>query len=144
MTDDLAALIERARQRDPDAAAALADLVEHVIAVPDRRVAAAFGMGRRGGVTKTYAERLAKRNRTLRTLAALLFDDGTPIEQRARELIRRVDRLITGAWLHEQRRVEVASIGDERHLLREIAETDLPIPRLRQMKKILSALHSPV
>jgi uncharacterized protein (DUF924 family) len=144
MISDIAALIERARQHDPDAAVALADLVEHVIAAPDRRVAAAFGMNRRGGVAKAHAERLAKQNRTLRALAALLFHDGTPIEQRARELIRRVDRFITATRPHERRRAEVAAMGDERHLLRVIAETDLPTPRMRQMKKILSALHSPV
>src|SRR5258708_15677460 len=118
MTGDIANLIERARQRDPDAAVALADLVEHVIAVPDRRVAAAFGMRRRGGVTKTHAERLAKRNRTLPALAVLLFDDGIPIEQRARQLIRRVDPVITAPRPHTQRRAQGAAHSDERPLPR--------------------------
>src|SRR5258708_22087683 len=117
MTGDIANLIERARQRDPDAAVALADLVEHVIAVPDRRVAAAFGMNRRGGVAKAHAERLAKRQRTLRALAAFLFDDGIPAEQRARELIRMGDRVLTAAPPHTQRRAQSAAMSDARHLL---------------------------
>src|ERR1700730_12481526 len=59
----LAELIARARQRDPEAGAALADLVEGAVATPGRRIGAVFRIKRRGGDPR--AEHRGRRNETI-------------------------------------------------------------------------------
>jgi hypothetical protein len=129
---DLADLLARARQRDPEAALALADLIEGAIAVPERRISAAFKLKPRGGVSEHRATLISERNAALRALAALFYGE-TPIERQAREVIREVNRYAAAA-----RSGEMVN-GRKRILLAQIIETGLPVPRLRQMKKILAA-----
>ena len=69
MTDDLLELIARARQRDPEAAVALAHLVEVAVATPDQRVSAAFRLKRRGGDPRTEQRR--QRDKAICALARL-------------------------------------------------------------------------
>jgi hypothetical protein len=128
-------LIARARQRDPEAAAALVALVEDVIANPGRRVGAAFRLKARGSEPGWRVRRRAKRDNALRALALLYAD--LPLEQQARLLMQKAARFLAAGWPHDQRRQDGAS--KERSLLRQIGESGLPIPQLRQMKKILSS-----
>lgn len=138
-TSYIGELIARARQRDPEAAAALAALVEDVIANPGRRVGAAFRLSARGGEPGWRVRRRAKRDNALRALAQLYAD--LPLEQQARLLIQKAERFLATGWLREQRRQDGAS--KERLLLRQIGESGLPIPQLRQMKNILSSVSGP-
>ena len=135
MTSDLAALIARTRQRDPVAALMLADLVESVVAIPQRRVGAAFQLKRRGGEPGWRASRRTQRDDAFRALARLLYAH-LPIEQQARALVRKAERYIADGWPHERRSEPGANA--ERTLLRRIGESGLDIPGPRQMRKILA------
>ena len=120
---DLAELISRARQRDPEAAAALADLVEIAVATPDRRIGAAFRLKRRGGDPRTEQRR--QRDEAICALARLT-GNGKPIERQARDIAQRLDRY---------RPIPVETIP-ERRLMQEIKNTGLPIGQ-RRISKIL-------
>ena len=75
---------------------------------------------------------ISGRNAALRALAAALYAD-TPIEHQAREIMREANRYAAAV-----RRGEMVN-SQKRVLLAQIIETGLPVPRLRQMKKILAA-----
>ena len=98
---DLAELITRARQRDPEAAAALADLVEVAIRTPDRRVGAALQPKKRGGETEWRAEQRAERNSGYRDLAVAEYGTALLTPKQAKALNRKVKRLVAEAHLIE-------------------------------------------
>jgi hypothetical protein len=86
---DLADLLARARQRDPEAAAALADLVEVAVATPGRRIGSVFRTKRRGG-----DPRAKQRQRRDEAICALhkLTGEGQRVEPWAREWAQRISR----------------------------------------------------
>jgi hypothetical protein len=129
MTDDIGELIIRARQHDPDAAVALADLVEGALADPGRRVSAAFKIRHKGGEAKSRADRRGLRDEALRELAELTGAD-LLLEQQAQEILRKTRRY---------RSAPADPTGStERRALHRIAASGLPVPGLRQLKRILS------
>ena len=132
---DIAALIARARQRDPEAAQALADLVEHAVMTPAQRVSTAFRLKRRGG--DKDAERRSERDNALRALARLLYPD-LPLEQQSRALFEKAERYVANGWSHERHRAHPCGESRERSLLRQVASSGLSIPRPRQLKSILA------
>ena len=82
---DLAELLARARQRDPEAAAALADLVEIAVATPDRRIGAAFQLKRRGGDPR--AEQRRRRDEAVCALHKLTGED-RPLDRLVEHVVR--------------------------------------------------------
>jgi hypothetical protein len=124
MTSDLLGLIARARQRDPEAAAALADLVAGAVATPDQRVSAAFRLKRRGGDPR--AEQRRRRDEAICALARL-SGNGRPIEQQARDIAQRLDRY----------RPMPVETTPERRLMKEIEDLGLPPIGQRRISKIL-------
>lgn len=120
MNADLAALIERVRAAgDMAAALELAALIEATLVRAPRR---------RGGEPRWRAEARAKRDDALRDLAQLIGAD-LSLEQRATELSRRIGRY---------RAVPTDADGSAmRQVLHRIAKTGVPVPRLRQLKRIL-------
>jgi hypothetical protein len=125
---DITTLIARVRNGDPVAASALADLVECDL------FRAGFGVtsgteapSRRRGGDKLAGTR-AVRNEGIRDFAALLGSD-LLLEQRAQQVIREFARFRPNAT-DENR-------GPKRQALRRIIDTGLPIPGLRQVKRII-------
>ena len=119
---DVAELIARTRQRDPDAAVALADLVEAQFLPSTDGV-----RRRRGGDPK--AARRTERNEAVRALGALLSTE-LSLERQAREIIRKLRRYRP-------------AVGDEnrdgeRGVLHQLANSGLPLPGTRQLKRILA------
>jgi hypothetical protein len=86
---EIANLIARTRQRDPEPAIALADLVEATLIPPQKTGGALRARRSRGGDSK--GEERAKRNDALRDLAQLIGAD-LSLEQRAQEIIRKTGR----------------------------------------------------
>jgi hypothetical protein len=131
VTANLDELLARARQHDPEVAFALAELIEGAIAVPDRRISAAFRLKRRGGVSEHRATLISERDQALRALARLLYDDLPPAE-RARSILCKARRYF--AATHS------ADDGNcpERALLQRIARTGIPLPGMRHLRRILS------
>ena len=123
MTGDLLELIARVRQRDPEAAVALAHLVEVAVATPEQRVSAAFRLKRRGGDPRTEQRR--QRDQAICALARL-SGKAKPIEQLARDIAQRLDRY---------RPMQIETIP-ERRLMQEIKNSGLPIGQ-RRISKIL-------
>jgi hypothetical protein len=95
MTDSLAKLLDAA-PADPDAARELAELVRKALAQPDRRVGAAFKIKRRGGEPAWRTTWREKRDEALCALDLMLDPAMTP-EQRAREIMKSVDRHLATA-----------------------------------------------
>ena len=89
MRPDLPVLLARARAHDPEAVNALADLVEIAAVNAERRVGAALGLGRRGGVSARHAALIAERDDALRVLASIIAP-GLAIGQQAREIAARL------------------------------------------------------
>jgi len=130
---DLAALIARVREAgDPDAAQ-LAAIVEQVLATPDKRVGAAFRVRRKGGEPRRRTERREARDCAIRDLAQTIGSD-LSLEERAQEIIQRASRYRPAPC--------DASGSAERRALRQIAETGLPVPGERQLKRILIGTES--
>jgi hypothetical protein len=127
MTTDIAELIERVRQRNPDAATELAAVVERATANPDRRVGAAFKLRRRGGEPQQRAMRRAERDDALRALACLIGAE-LSVERLVHAIHRKVHRHISAGA------AEVS--GAERNLLDRIAANS-PVPGVRQLRRIL-------
>lgn len=136
MTAEIAALIERVRKvGDPDAARELADLVEQAMAMPDKRVGAAFKIRRKGGEPRRRAERRVARDNAIRDLARAIGSD-LSLEQQALAIVRRTSRY---------RAAPYDESGDgERQALRRIADTGLLVPGQRQVKRILSDMQTPL
>jgi hypothetical protein len=121
-------LIERIRDGDTDAALELADVVEAATRTPDRRVGAALMPKSRGGEPRWRAQQRSIRDDGFRDLAELVGTD-LSLEQRAQEVIRKVTRY---------RPTPTDQSGSpERRVLHQIAETGLPVPSLRHLKRIL-------
>jgi hypothetical protein len=74
-------LVDRARDLDPEAVEELAARVEVAVAAPDRSVAVAFGLRRRGG---EQPQRTAARRGRDRAIKALAPGGDLPLEQQAR------------------------------------------------------------
>ena len=108
-------------------------LAGELIAAAARRLDAALAPRedlspqRRGGDPRRHKR--AERDNALRALDALLGAD-LPLEQRARQIIFRVGRY------HPTGSDKQAS--EERRALHQITVTGLPVPGLRQVKRILA------
>ena len=119
---DVAELIARVRQRDPNAAIALADLVEA------RSLQSTDGVRRRRGGDPKAAGR-TERNEAVRALGALLSAE-LSLERQVREIICKVRRYRP-------------AVGDEngdgeRGVLHQLVDSGLPLPGTRQLKRILA------
>jgi hypothetical protein len=123
MIDNLADLIARARQHDPDAVLALADLVEASLG----HLGHALPRRRRGG--DPMEEKRVRRDAALRDLARLISAD-LSLEQRAAEIIVRARR-------YRPAPSDDQASSAERRVLHRIAETGLPVPGRRQLRRIL-------
>ena len=123
---DIAVLLARARQHEPDAVAQLIELVEAVAAQPNRTVAEAFGLrrGRRGGDPR--AARRARRDAALRALAKLTLEGGSA-ERQARLIADRVARY----------RPLPAETGMPRRLMRQVVDAGLQLPGPDRIARIL-------
>lgn len=119
------ALFNRVLRQDLAAVRELVDLVERAFANPDRTVAAAFGLRRRGGEPAWRTELRRERDSALRAFAQMQLG-GMSLGQQSRHIRRELLR--TGACASN------AAAGE---LIRRIAASGLPIPRPRQMMKIL-------
>ena len=116
MSADLSALVSRARQCDPEAVEALADLVEA------RLLRAA---SRPRGGDQRAAER-AQRDAALRQLAMLMGAD-IPTEPLARHLAGRLKRF----------RPMPAETAPDRVLMQQIITSGLPVPGPDRLARIL-------
>ena len=110
---DVALLIARARQHDPEAALALADLVEQTLL---RR--------RRGGDRQADCRR--RRDEALRALARLTGEDGSA-ERQARDLAQRLARY----------RPMPGETSPDRILMRKIIDTGLGVPQPDRLARII-------
>jgi delta 1-pyrroline-5-carboxylate dehydrogenase len=129
---DIANLIERARERDPVAAAELAEIVERAIEHPEQRVGAALGLRRRkGGEPAWRAARRTERDGALRELAQLIGTD-LSLEECADMIVRKATRYLAAPHCPAD------GDGAERGVLARIAGTGLPVPGLRHLKRILA------
>jgi hypothetical protein len=118
------ALFNCALRQDLAAVRDLVDLVERALANPDRTVAAAFGLRRRGGKPARRTELRRERDSALRAFAQTQFDGMSLGSSHG----------IFGANFCGRGRAPNAATGE---LLRRIAASGLPIPRPRHMMKIL-------
>jgi hypothetical protein len=106
----IADLLAEVRAGCPVAAQELADFVEHVLERPQRTVAKAFGLGKRGGDAR-------RDQRSLRDAM---------IRVSARRLPPEMDT-------EEKARV----IAGDQELLRAVSETGLRIPKTRRLRDII-------
>jgi len=137
MTGDLLELIARVRQRDPEAAVALAQLVEVAVATPERRVCAAFGLSRRGSHNPARVAQRQQRNECLAELT--IIQPGDKESLRIQAARSKLERYAANGWPHEQDKPGETG-NRERDLLRKIMRTGLPLVRERQHRAILGAL----
>jgi len=97
---------------------------------PEQRVRTAFGLRRRRGEP---GGRTSGRDAALRALDRLLAAD-FPVEQRRLREIRRSALRYQGPAHNPAR-----SDSPKRTLLRQIADSGLPIPKERQLRKIIKS-----
>ena len=109
---DLADLLARARQHDPEAARALADLVEERL------------LRRRGG--DRQADHRRRRDEAIRALARLTGNDRS-VERQARDLAQRLARY----------RPMPGETSPDRILMRKIIDTGLGVPQPDRLARII-------
>ena len=119
-------LVDRARDLDPEAVEELAARVEVAVAAPDRSVAVAFGLRRRGG---EQPQRTAARRGRDRAIKALAPGGDLPLEQQARLVSQKLAR-----YRPDPRDAQSQS---ERRWLWEARQSGLPDPGKRQIRRIL-------
>jgi hypothetical protein len=110
---NLTDLLARARQHDPEAALALADLVEQTLL-----------RQRRGG--DRQADHRRRRDEALRALARLTGNDRS-VERQARDLAQRLARY----------RPMAGETSPERRLMRKVIDTGLGVPQPDRLARII-------
>jgi hypothetical protein len=124
---DLDQLLEDAPD-DPEAARELADLVRAALAQPDRRVGAAFGFRHHGGEPEWRRSARGRRDGALREIARRQFGDAALTKPQARTLRIRLQRQLAST----------RPSGADVDLLRQIDETGLSMPGLKQFLRIIN------
>lgn len=119
-------LVDRARGHDPEAVDELVHRVQMAVAEPDRSVAVAFGLRRRGG---EQPQRTAARKGRDRAIRALAPGGDLPLEHQARIVAQKLAR-----YLPDPRDAQSQS---ERRLLWEAKQSGLRDPGKRQLRRIL-------
>jgi hypothetical protein len=130
---DIADLIERTRQTGDPAAQQLADIVEHALAHPDRRVGAALQPQRRGGEPQWLADQRAARDDAYRDLARAEYGSVYLARREAKALARKATQAVNDA-----RAVETES-ELKQDAIRRIRATGLKPLGERQLLRILPA-----